>query len=84
MHDNSRHRQQAFHLMPNDAPTEPIHPKRAVLCSRVNADRVARQIIEATGLPVSIARTHDPVQPFRVIRSDEPLTGTIEATFVCL
>jgi hypothetical protein len=33
---------------------------------------------------VSIARTHDPVQPFRVIRSDEPLTGTIEATFVCL
>ncbi len=74
LHDNSRHHQQAFHLMPNDAPTEPIHPKRAVLCSRANADRVARQIIEATGLPVSIARTGDPVQPFRVkgIRACRP------------
>ncbi|CAH0356293.1 hypothetical protein [Sphingobium sp. CECT 9361] len=50
-------------------PAAPISPKRDILCSRENALRVASRIFYAQTRPVSIIRTCDPLQPFRVSTS---------------
>ena len=51
--------------------------KRQILCSRLHARRLAGQIVDATGERVSIVRTGDPLQPFRVMRGDVA-GGTVE------
>ncbi|ASY46836.1 MULTISPECIES: hypothetical protein [Sphingomonadaceae] len=43
-----------------------LSPKRALLCSRENAMRVAGRIFDHYPRKVSILRTADPLQPFRV------------------
>lgn len=45
---------------------EPLSPKRQLLCSRENALRVAGRIFDHSQGRVSILRTADPLQPFRV------------------
>lgn len=43
-----------------------LSPKRLQLCSRENANRVAGRLFEERAGRVSIVRTDDPLQPFRV------------------
>ena len=43
-----------------------LSPKRASLCSRDHALRVAERLFDTQGRKVSIIRTNDPLQPFRV------------------
>ncbi|WP_176593192.1 hypothetical protein [Sphingobium sp. EM0848] len=45
---------------------EPLSAKRRALCSRENAERVASQIFDQGVRPVSIIRTGNAFQPFRV------------------
>ena len=50
-------------------PAAQMSPKRGILCSRENALRVASRLFHAQTRPVSIIRTCDPLQPFRVSTS---------------
>ncbi len=43
-----------------------LSPKRLLLCSRENANRVASRLFDERPERVSIVRTGDPLQPFRV------------------
>lgn len=43
-----------------------LSPKRLQLCSRENANRVASRLFDERPGRVSIVRTGDPLQPFRV------------------
>ncbi|MDX3911144.1 MAG: hypothetical protein QHC67_15190 [Sphingobium sp.] len=52
-------------------PPEIISPKRRQLCSREHALRVAARIFDACAGPVSIVRTCDPLQPYRVSTSPD-------------
>ena len=49
-----------------------LSPKRGLLCSRENALRVAGRIFDHSQERVSILRTPNPLQPFRV--STDPAT----------
>ncbi len=55
----------------------PQSAKRQILCSRRHAHRIAGHLLDATGEPVSLVRTGDPLQPFRVMRGDVA-SGTVE------
>ncbi|MAM37069.1 MAG: hypothetical protein U9R64_17475 [Pseudomonadota bacterium] len=46
-----------------------LSPKRLLLCSRENANRVASRLFEECPGRVSIVRTANPIQPFRVCTS---------------
>lgn len=50
-----------------DDTTSPLSPMRSRLCSRANAQAVAARMFNAGARHVSIVRTGDPVQPFRVV-----------------
>lgn len=43
-----------------------LSPKRFLLCSRENANRVASRLFDERSEPLSIVRTANPLQPFRV------------------
>ena len=43
-----------------------LSPKRLQLCSRENANRVAGRLFDERPGRLSIVRTGDPLQPFRV------------------
>jgi hypothetical protein len=45
-------------------------PKRMMLCSRANADRVAYQLCDSTDSDVAVVRTGDELQPYRVVAVD--------------
>lgn len=49
-----------------------LSPKRKLLCSRENALRVAGRIFDQSSGTVSILRTADPLQPFRVSTGPAP------------
>jgi hypothetical protein len=51
-------------MMPPDPSPEPLSAKRAVLCSREHASRVADQIFAITQR-ACVIRTGDPLQPYR-------------------
>lgn len=46
-----------------------LSPKRFLLCSRENANRVASRLFDERCEPLSIVRTANPLQPFRVCTS---------------
>lgn len=48
------------------AQDEPLSPKRGALCSRENAERIASRVFDQGFCPVSVIRTGDALQPFRV------------------
>ena len=48
------------------APDPGLSPKRLLLCSRENAQRVATRLFDLQPGRVSIVRTGNPLQPFRV------------------
>lgn len=48
------------------ASTPRLSPKRLLLCSRENANRVASRIFDESPGRISIVRTNNPMQPFRV------------------
>ncbi|MDE8650550.1 hypothetical protein [Novosphingobium album (ex Liu et al. 2023)] len=56
-------------------PLEGISRKRRILCSRENALRVAARLFDIHMQPVSIVRTGDPFQPYRIttapVRGDQ-------------
>jgi hypothetical protein len=62
-------------------PPEFLSPKRSLLCSRDNAQRVAAQIFADRGEPVSILRTGDPLQPYRVLAGAK-FDDTVEMVLV--
>ncbi|MEZ0497658.1 hypothetical protein [Sphingomonas sp. IW22] len=43
-----------------------LSPKRLLLCSRENANRVASRLFDESQGRISIVRTTNPMQPFRV------------------
>ncbi len=43
-----------------------LSPKRLLLCSRENANRVASRLFDLQSGRISIVRTGNPLQPFRV------------------
>jgi hypothetical protein len=45
---------------------EAISAKRRILCSRDNALRVATRMFDDLARPVSVIRTGNPLQPYRV------------------
>lgn len=47
-------------------PLEAISSKRSLLCSRENALRLAGRYFDGDLQPVSVIRTGDPFQPYRV------------------
>lgn len=47
-------------------PIDAISAKRRELCSRENAVRVATRLFDAQRKPVSIIRTGNPFQPYRI------------------
>ncbi|EZP69772.1 hypothetical protein BV96_03820 [Sphingomonas paucimobilis] len=50
--------------MPASSPA--LSPKRLLLCSRENANRVASRLFDERPGRISIVRTTNPIQPFRV------------------
>lgn len=46
-----------------------LSPKRLLLCSRENANRVASRLFDVQSGRISIVRTSNPLQPFRVCTS---------------
>lgn len=64
---------------------EPIDAaRRARLCNRENADRVAEQLCQATLRPVSVLRTGSALQPYRVTDDPAPDDGTVEMEVMIL
>jgi len=55
------------------APTPGLSPKRLLLCSPENANRVASRLFDERPGRVSVVRTGNPLQPFRV--STSPARG---------
>ncbi len=50
--------------------SEGLSPKRHDLCSRTHAQRLAGRLMNAFGRPMTVIRTSNPLQPFRVSDSD--------------
>jgi hypothetical protein len=50
----------------HDTPA-PLSPIRSRLCSRANAQAVADRMFAAGARHVSVVRTEEPLQPFRVV-----------------
>jgi hypothetical protein len=48
-----------------------LDPRRRLLCSRSNADRLAQQMCDDTTLPFAVVRTGCRLQPYRVVRAAE-------------
>lgn len=64
---------------------EPIDAeRRARLCNRENADRVAEQLCQATLRRVAVLRTGSALQPYRVTDDPAPSDGTVEMEVVVL
>jgi len=53
----------------------PLDPRRAALCSRKNADRIALHMCETTSNPFTVIRTGCQLQPYRVLPSAEVYSG---------
>ncbi|MBN8847381.1 MULTISPECIES: hypothetical protein [unclassified Sphingomonas] len=69
--------------MSDDA--EPIDAaRRARLCNRQNADRVAEQLCQATLRRVAVGRTTSRLQPYRVVDGPTAEDGTVEMEVVVL
>ena len=58
--------------MLDQRPSHAISPKRALLCSRDNALRVATRLFDHEMQPVSVIRTGNPLQPYRISMSPLP------------
>jgi hypothetical protein len=58
-----------------------LSPRRGLLCRRENAQRVAAQIFANHGEPVSILRTGNPFQPYR-IQAGAKFDDTVEVVLV--
>ena len=66
--------------------TDPdFDPRRRLLCSRSNADRIAQKLCEETTLPFAVVRTDFNLQPYRVVRVAETTSqDTIELEVMTL
>lgn len=53
-------------------------PKRLRLCSREHADRIAGRLFEQTRRSVSVVRTGNALQPFRVVPTAEAADAAVE------
>lgn len=49
----------------------PLDPRRRLLCSRNNADRLAQQMCQESAIPFAVVRTDCRLQPYRVVRATE-------------
>ena len=58
--------------------------RRARLCNREHAGRVAERLCQSTLRPVAVVRTGSPLQPFRVTDQPESGEGEIEMEVVVL
>lgn len=63
-------------------PPVPRSLRRAQLCSREHAHRVANRLFETGIEDVSIVRTGDPLQPLRVVRSADVTDRSAEIVVV--
>lgn len=64
---------------------EPIDAaRRARLCNRENADRIAEQLCQVTRRPVSVLRTGSALQPYKVTDDPAPHDGSVEIEIVVL
>lgn len=59
--------------------------RRALLCSRSNADRLAERLCMQTAVPYAVVRTTCALQPYRVVRAQEARSAdAIEHRFIAL
>lgn len=64
-------------------PAENLDPRRNLLCSRENADRIAMNMCETTSRAYAVVRTTSRLQPYRVLLSCETdMSDTIECLAV--
>src|SRR3546814_19591931 len=70
-------REEGDHAMTIAIDRNCLSPKRGLLCSRENALRVPGRIFDHSQTKVSILRTSDPMQPFRV--STDPASAGLIA-----
>ena len=59
-----------------------LDPRRAILCGRANAERVAIRMTANSGQSHAVVRTNSKLQPFCVLPTDEGLRGAIELQVV--
>ena len=50
--------------------SEPLSPKRTMLCSVEHANRVGEQIVEEDEREIAVVKTGDPLQPVKVVDAD--------------
>lgn len=63
-------------------PRGALSRSRRKLCSREHALRIAARMCDAGGQPVSIIRTDDPMQPFRISLAPRE-EDVVELQMVC-
>ncbi|HPB24080.1 MAG TPA: hypothetical protein PLL48_17345 [Novosphingobium sp.] len=61
-----------------------LDPRRAILCGRANAERVAIRMTANSGQSHAVVRTDSKLQPFCVMPAEEGLPGAIELQVVVL
>ena len=61
-----------------------LDPRRAILCGRANAERLAIRRTANSGQSHAVVRTNSKLQPFCVLPTDEGLRGAIELQVVVL
>ncbi|MGF7155981.1 hypothetical protein [Novosphingobium gossypii] len=65
--------------------TPSLDRRRALLCSRSNADRLAERMCVQTAIAHAVVRTTCALQPYRVVRAQEAGSGeAIEHHFIAL
>lgn len=61
-----------------------LDPRRAILCGRANAERVAIRLTANSGQSHAVVRTDSKLQPFCVMPAEEGVPGMIELQVVVL
>ena len=61
-----------------------LDPRRAILCGRANAERVAIRMTANSGQSHAVGRTASKLQPFSVLPAEEGVPGVIELQVVVL
>ena len=61
-----------------------LDPRRAILCGRANAERLAIRMAANSGQSHAVVRTDSKLQPFCVLPAEQGVPGVIELPVVVL
>lgn len=65
-------------------PSDQLSPRRWQLCGRTNADRLAQRLCEVEEAGFAVVRTTCPLQPYKVVPSEEGNPADVELEVVIL